>query len=81
MHSLRQFFLLGPELLFAAPEFRNFRIVKTRAKLLKAIHFALDGGNFALHPKLLQFPGTAERRTWRQPFGRDACDEMGLHWI
>ena len=81
MHSLRQFVLLGPELFLAPPECRNFRIVKTGAELLKSVHFPLNGGNFALHPKLLQFPGTTEWWAWGQPFGRDAGDEMGLYWI
>ena len=38
------------------------------AELLKSIHFALNGGNFALYPKLLQFPDTAERWAGRPPF-------------
>ncbi len=68
MHSLRQFFLLDPELFFAPPELRNFHIVKIGPELLKSIHFPLDGGNFTLNPELLQFPGTAERWAGRQPF-------------
>ena len=81
MHSLRQFFLLCHELCFPPPEFRNFRIVEMGAELLKSIHFPLHGSDVALDTKLLQFPGTTERRSRRLPFGRDACNEMSLHRI
>ena len=81
MHFLRQFFLLCPELFLAPPELRNFRIVEMSAELLKSIHFTLDGGDLALDPKLLQFPGAAHRGARRLPFRRDARDEMSLHWI
>ena len=68
MHSLRQFFLLYPQTFLAPPEFRNFGIVKTGAELLQSIPFALNGGDFPLHSKLLQFSGTTERRARGQPF-------------
>ena len=35
-------------------------------ELLQTIDFPLDGGKFALNPKLLELPGTAERRPWGQ---------------
>ena len=81
MHSLRQLFLLSPELFFPPPERRDFGIVLIGAEFLKSIHFSLNGGDFALNPKLLQFPGTTERRAGREALRRDACNEVRLHWI
>ena len=81
MHSLRQLFFLCSELFLAPPECRNFHIMEMGAELLQVIHFPLDSGNVALNSKLLQFPGTAERRARREPFRRDARDEVRLHWI
>ena len=72
MHFLRQLILFCPELFLAPPELRNFRIVEIGSELLKSIHFPLNGGDVALDPELLQFPGATHRGAGRQPFRRDA---------